>query len=49
MKPLEIKKGQLSGLLKNLFAVAENYPDLKANQSFFTASTAGKLYREPDC
>ena len=27
-------EGQLSGLLKNLFAVAENYPDLKANQSF---------------
>jgi len=28
------KEGQLSGLLKNLFAVAENYPDLKANQNF---------------
>jgi len=27
-------ENQLSGLLKNLFAVAENYPDLKANQSF---------------
>jgi LemA protein len=27
-------EGQLSGLLKTLFAVAENYPDLKANQSF---------------
>ena len=27
-------EGQLSGLLKNLFAVAENYPDLKANQNF---------------
>jgi len=24
----------LSGTLKSLFAVAENYPDLKANQSF---------------
>ena len=27
-------EGKLSGLLKNLFAVAENYPDLKANQNF---------------
>lgn len=26
--------GELSGLLKSLFAVAENYPDLKANQNF---------------
>ena len=25
---------QLSGALKSLFAVAENYPDLKANQNF---------------
>ena len=28
------KEGELSSLLKNLFAVAENYPDLKANQNF---------------
>jgi LemA protein len=27
-------EGQLGGLLKNIFAVAENYPDLKANQNF---------------
>jgi len=27
-------EGQLSGLLRTLFAVAENYPDLKANQNF---------------
>ncbi|PIQ90073.1 MAG: LemA family protein [Candidatus Omnitrophica bacterium CG11_big_fil_rev_8_21_14_0_20_41_12] len=27
-------EGQLSGLLKNVFAVAENYPDLKASQNF---------------
>jgi LemA protein len=27
-------EGQLTGLLKTLFAVAENYPDLKANQNF---------------
>jgi LemA protein len=27
-------EGQLSGLLKTIFAVAENYPDLKANQNF---------------
>ena len=29
------KEGDLTGLLKTLFAVAENYPDLKANQNFF--------------
>lgn len=28
------KEGQLGGLLRQLFAVAENYPDLKANQNF---------------
>jgi LemA protein len=28
------KEGDLSGLLRQLFAVAENYPDLKANQNF---------------
>lgn len=28
------KEGALSGLLKTVFAVAENYPDLKANQNF---------------
>jgi len=27
---------QLSGALKSLFAVAENYPDLKANQNFLS-------------
>lgn len=27
-------EGELNRLLKTLFAVAENYPDLKANQSF---------------
>ena len=27
-------ENQLSGTLKSLFAVAENYPDLKANQNF---------------
>ncbi|MFC1805114.1 LemA family protein [Candidatus Omnitrophota bacterium] len=27
-------EGELGGLLKNLFAVAENYPELKANQNF---------------
>lgn len=27
-------ESQLSGMLKSLFAVAENYPDLKANQNF---------------
>ncbi|MFH1888454.1 MAG: LemA family protein [Candidatus Omnitrophota bacterium] len=28
------KEGELSGLLRHLFAVAENYPDLKVNQNF---------------
>ncbi len=28
------KEGELSGLLRHVFAVAENYPDLKANQNF---------------
>ena len=27
-------ESELSGMLKNLFAVVENYPDLKANQSY---------------
>ena len=38
----------LSGTLKSLFAVAENYPDLKANQNFLLlqeelAGTEGKI------
>lgn len=38
----------LSGTLKSLFAVAENYPDLKANQNFLQlqeelAGTEGKI------
>jgi len=34
--PMEKEKAEnmLSGTLKSLFAVAENYPDLKANQNF---------------
>ena len=34
--PVEKEKAEniLSGTLKSLFAVAENYPDLKANQNF---------------
>jgi len=28
------KEGQLSGMLRQVFAVAENYPELKANQNF---------------
>jgi len=27
-------EGQLAGMLKNVFALAESYPDLKANQNF---------------
>lgn len=29
-----VAENELSGVLKSLFAVAENYPDLKANQNF---------------
>ena len=39
---------RFSGALKSLFAVAENYPDLKANQNFLMlqeelAGTEGKI------
>ena len=30
------KENMLSGALKSLFAIAENYPDLKANQNFMS-------------
>jgi len=30
----EAAENNLTGLLKNLFALSENYPDLKANQNF---------------
>jgi len=41
-------ENQLTGALKTLFAVAENYPDLKANQNFLMmqeelAGTEGKI------
>ena len=41
-------ENMLSGTLKSLFAVAENYPDLKANQNFLMlqeelAGTEGKI------
>lgn len=41
-------ENQLTGALKNLFAVAENYPELKANQNFLMlqeelAGTEGKI------
>ena len=32
-------ENQLSGTLKSLFAVAENYPDLKSNQNFMQLQT----------
>ncbi len=32
-------EGELSGTLKSLFAVAEAYPDLKANQNFMALQT----------
>ncbi len=31
-----VAEGQLTSALKTLFAVAENYPDLKANQNFMS-------------
>jgi LemA protein len=34
IKEQGMAENQLSGALKSLFAVAENYPDLKANQNF---------------
>ncbi len=34
-----VKENQLTGALKSLFAVAENYPDLKANQNFLELQT----------
>jgi LemA protein len=33
MRNLSIAEGQVSGVLGRLFALAENYPDLKANQN----------------
>jgi LemA protein len=41
-------ENQLTGALKTLFAVAENYPELKANQNFLMlqeelAGTEGKI------
>jgi len=41
-------ENQLTGVLKTLFAVAENYPELKANQNFLMlqeelAGTEGKI------
>ena len=34
VKDIEEANNNLSGTLKTLFAVAENYPDLKANENF---------------
>jgi LemA protein len=33
MRSLSVAEGQVSGVLGRLFALAENYPDLKANQN----------------
>jgi LemA protein len=48
VKDQGLAENQLSGALKSLFAVAENYPDLKANQNFLMlqeelAGTEGKI------
>lgn len=34
VKETAVAENQIEGALKSLFAVAENYPDLKANQNF---------------
>jgi LemA protein len=34
IKEKSVAEADLSGMLKNLFAVVENYPDLKANENF---------------
>lgn len=33
-KAMEVAENQLSSTLKSIFALSENYPDLKANQNF---------------
>lgn len=48
VKDQEEAENMLSGALKTLFAVAENYPELKANQNFLMlqeelAGTEGKI------
>ena len=48
VKDQGMAENQLTGALKSLFAVAENYPDLKANQNFLMlqeelAGTEGKI------
>ncbi len=46
--PSDVEKieGQLSGVLKSLFAVAENYPELKANQNFLQLQETLKSLEE---
>ncbi len=34
MKDMAVAENMLSGALKSIFALSENYPDLKANQNF---------------
>ncbi|MDB4984620.1 MAG: LemA family protein LemA protein [Patescibacteria group bacterium] len=34
-----VAENQLSGALKSIFALSENYPDLKANQNFLSLQT----------
>ena len=48
VKEQGLAENQLAGVLKTLFAVAENYPELKANQNFLMlqeelAGTEGKI------
>ena len=39
---------QISAALKTIFAVAENYPDLKASQSFLNLAGTAYRYRRQD-
>ena len=39
----------LSGALRQLFALSEAYPDLKANQNFQQLQSRALRYREQDC
>ena len=39
-KEKEAAEGQLTGALKSLFAVAENYPQLRANENFMSLQQA---------
>jgi len=39
----------MTGALRGLFAVAENYPQLKANENFLKCSPAISELEDPHC